>query len=83
MQLQSVSSGKRKLEVDLQQLTQEHEELQGELRTTNDKAKKAVCEVLDININSTGTNAQEDVKNQKAAVIETVKQLTNMSNHLN
>lgn len=48
VQLQSVSSGKRKLEVDLQQLTQEHEEMQGELRTVNDKAKKAVCEVLDI-----------------------------------
>lgn len=48
VQLQFVSSGKRKLEVDLQQLTQEHEELLGELRTANDKAKKAVCEVLDI-----------------------------------
>ncbi len=44
-QLQSVSSGKRKLEVDVQQLTQEHEELQTELRAANDKAKKSACEV--------------------------------------
>lgn len=46
MQLQSACSGKRKLEVDLQQVTQEHEELQNELRGANDKLKKAVCEVL-------------------------------------
>lgn len=44
-QFQSVSSGKRKLEVDVQQLTQEHEELQTELRAANDKAKKSACEV--------------------------------------
>ncbi len=44
-QLQSVSSGKRKLEVDVQQLTQEHEELHTELRAANDKAKKSACEV--------------------------------------
>lgn len=46
MQLQSACTGKRKMEVDLQQLTQEHEELQNELRGTNDKIKKAVCEVV-------------------------------------
>ncbi|KAL0180158.1 hypothetical protein M9458_025600, partial [Cirrhinus mrigala] len=39
-----VSSGKRKLEVDIQQLTQEQEELQAELRSANDKAKKSACE---------------------------------------
>lgn len=31
--------------MDLQQLTHEHEELQGELRGANDKIKKANCEV--------------------------------------
>lgn len=45
MQLQTACSGKRKLEVDLQQLSHEHEELQGELRGASDKIKKANCEV--------------------------------------
>lgn len=33
--------------MDLQTLQQEHEELQGELRGSTDKAKKASCEVKD------------------------------------
>lgn len=45
LQFQSATSGKRKLEADLQQLTQEHEELHGEVRAANDKAKKATFEV--------------------------------------
>lgn len=45
VQFQSALSGRRKLEVDLQALQQEHEELQGELRGSTDKAKKAGCEV--------------------------------------
>lgn len=46
VQLQSALSGRRKLEVDLQTLLQEHEELQAELRGSTDKAKKASCEVV-------------------------------------
>ncbi|TNN04188.1 hypothetical protein fugu_001217 [Takifugu bimaculatus] len=42
---QSALSGRRKLEVDLQTLLQEHEELQAELRGSTDKAKKASCEL--------------------------------------
>ncbi|XP_029312533.1 myosin-8-like [Cottoperca gobio] len=38
-------SGRRKLEVDLQTLQQEHEELQRELRGSTDKSKKASCEL--------------------------------------
>lgn len=45
VQFQSALSGRRKLEVDLQTLLQEHEELQAELRGSTDKAKKASCEV--------------------------------------
>lgn len=45
VQFQSAVSGRRKLEVDLQTLLQEHEELQAELRGSTDKAKKASCEV--------------------------------------
>jgi len=45
VQFQSALSGRRKLEVDLQTLQQEHEELQAELRACTDKAKKASCEV--------------------------------------
>lgn len=47
VQFQSALSGRRKLEVDLQTLLQEHEELQGELRGSTDKVKKASCEVKD------------------------------------
>lgn len=46
VQFQSALSGRRKLEVDLQTLLQEHEELQAELRGSTDKAKKASCEVV-------------------------------------
>uniref|UniRef100_H3CN27 Myosin tail domain-containing protein n=2 Tax=Tetraodon nigroviridis TaxID=99883 RepID=H3CN27_TETNG len=41
----SALSGRRKLEMDLQTLLQEHEELQAELRGSTDKAKKASCEL--------------------------------------
>lgn len=44
-QLQSALSGRRKLEVDLQTLQQEHEELQAALRGSVEKAKKAGVEV--------------------------------------
>lgn len=33
--------------MDLQTLLQEHEEMQGELRGSTDKAKKSSCEVKD------------------------------------
>lgn len=33
--------------MDLQTLLQEHEDLQGELRGSTDKAKRATCEVKD------------------------------------
>uniref|UniRef100_A0A3Q2XCM9 Myosin heavy chain 16 n=1 Tax=Hippocampus comes TaxID=109280 RepID=A0A3Q2XCM9_HIPCM len=42
---QSVLSGRRKLEVDIQALQHEHDELQGELRGSIDKSKKASCEL--------------------------------------
>uniref|UniRef100_A0A3Q3H0S6 Myosin tail domain-containing protein n=1 Tax=Labrus bergylta TaxID=56723 RepID=A0A3Q3H0S6_9LABR len=42
---QCALSGRRKLEVDLQTLQQEHEELQGELRGSTDKSKKATSEL--------------------------------------
>lgn len=45
VQFQSALSGRRKLEVDLQTVQQEHEELQAEMRGCTDKAKKATCEV--------------------------------------
>lgn len=45
LQFQSANNGKRKLEADLQQMTQDHEELVGSMRASNDKAKKAMCEV--------------------------------------
>lgn len=40
--------------MDLQTLLQEHEELQGELRGSTDKAKKASCEVTDRNTDLLG-----------------------------
>ncbi len=46
VQFQLALRGRRKLEVDLQTLQHEHEELQGELRGSTDKAKKASCEVV-------------------------------------
>lgn len=45
VQFQSALTGRRKLEVDLQALQQEHEELQTEMRGCADKVKKAGCEV--------------------------------------
>lgn len=51
--------------MDLQTLLQEHEELQGELRGSTDKAKKASCEVTDKNTDVLGLqrcNAWWDVK---------------------
>ncbi|MEQ2201654.1 hypothetical protein XENOCAPTIV_015748 [Xenoophorus captivus] len=45
IQFQSALTGRRKLEVDLQTLQQEHEELQTELRGCTDKVKKASCEL--------------------------------------
>lgn len=45
LKFQAALSGRRKLEVDLQTLQQEHEELQAELRGSTDRAKKNACEV--------------------------------------
>lgn len=45
VQFQLTLSARRKLEVDLQTLLQEHEELQGALRGSMDKSKKASSEV--------------------------------------
>ncbi|XP_063749521.1 putative uncharacterized protein MYH16 isoform X2 [Eleginops maclovinus] len=44
-QLQLTLSGRRKLELDLQTLQQDHEELKGELRGYTDKSKKTSCEL--------------------------------------
>ncbi|KAF3859009.1 hypothetical protein F7725_021408 [Dissostichus mawsoni] len=40
----STASGRRNLEMDLQNLQQEHEELRGELRGYTDRSKKTGCE---------------------------------------
>lgn len=60
LQFQTALSGRRKLEVDLQTLQQEHEELQGELRKSTDKTKKASCEV-EVDLRSLRRYSSRDV----------------------
>ena len=45
VQFQLALSGRRNLEMDLQNLQQEHEELRGKLRGYTDRSKKTGCEV--------------------------------------